>query len=81
MFFDCSNIVNIELSSFDTKNVHHMEDMFFNCKSLTNINLSSFDIENAMIGYFFHGCIKLKNSPYFYYNKNDIKILHQLTKI
>jgi len=30
---------------------------------------------------FLGGCNKLKNSPYFYYNKNDSKILHQLKKI
>ncbi len=58
-----------------------MENMFCNYKSLTSISLSSFDIENAIICFFFDGCNKLKNSPYFYYNKNDSKILHQLKKI
>ena len=46
LFINCENILNIDLSSFDTKNVTDMSWMFYGCESLDNINLSSFDTEN-----------------------------------
>jgi len=62
MFCNCCNLINIDLSSFDTKNVINMSYMFYGCSNLTNIDLSSFDTKNAtdMSG-MFHGCSKLTN--------------------
>ena len=45
MFSCCFNITNLDLSSFDTKNVTDMSYMFYNCNKLTNLYLSSFDYE------------------------------------
>ena len=39
LFCYCKNILNIDLSSFDTKNVTNMSHMFQYCSNLTNINL------------------------------------------
>ena len=44
MFFECSSLTNIDLSSFNTQNVKNMSNMFYDCDSLTNINLSNFNI-------------------------------------
>ena len=46
MFWNCSNLTNIDLSSFDTKNIINMSYMFHYCINLTNIDLSSFDTKN-----------------------------------
>ena len=43
MFFNCSKITNLDLSSFDTGKVTNMNYMFNGCYNLTNMNLSSFD--------------------------------------
>jgi len=58
MFSGCSKLSNIDLSSFDTKNVTNMSHMFSGCCNLTNIDLSSFDTKNVtnMIGMFFFCC-------------------------
>ena len=40
MFSKCYNLINLDLSSFDTKNVTNINNMFYNCYYLTNINLS-----------------------------------------
>ena len=45
MFFNCSNLQSIDLSSFTTENVVDMSDLFHDCTSLTSINLNSFTIE------------------------------------
>ena len=44
MFSDCSSLININLSNFNTQNVTNMNSMFDGCSSLTNINLSNFNI-------------------------------------
>ena len=48
MFFKCSKLTNIDLSSFNTKNVTNMSYMFYECSKLTKIDLSSFNTENVI---------------------------------
>ena len=45
----CSKLKNIDLSSFDTKNVNNMSSMFIHCSNLTNMDLSSFDTKMLLI--------------------------------
>ena len=61
MFYRCSNLTNIDLSSFNTKNVTNMSCMFYGCSNLTNIDLSSFNTKNVtnMSGMFSY-CSNLK---------------------
>ena len=50
----CSNLKNIDLSSFNTQNVTNMLGMFNRCSNLKNIDLSSFDtkkVTNMIIMY------------------------------
>ena len=47
MFYGCKNIINIDLSSFNSKNVTNMSFMFYDCINLEKINLSSFDTKNV----------------------------------
>ena len=62
MFKNCENIVNIDLFSFDTKNVLDMSEMFSGCSCLENIDLSSFDTKNVTnMSNMFSGCSKLIN--------------------
>ena len=39
MFCGCNNITNLNLSSFDTKNVTNMNHMFFCCKKLVYVKI------------------------------------------
>ena len=43
MFYNCSSLISIDLSSFNTSNVKNMGGMFYKCSSLTSIDLSSFN--------------------------------------
>ena len=43
MFFQCSDITEIDLSNFNTSKVNNMIGMFNGCSSLTSLNLSYFD--------------------------------------
>ena len=62
MFYDCSNLINIDLSLFNTKNITNMSQIFSGCSNLKNIDLSSFNTKSVinMFG-MFSGCSNLKN--------------------
>ena len=43
MFYNCTNLISLDLSNFNTSNVTDMDFMFDSCTSLSSINISSFD--------------------------------------
>ena len=47
MFSGCKNIINIDLSSFNSKDITNMSFMFYDCVNLEKIDLSSFDTKNV----------------------------------
>ena len=55
MFRDLSNLISLDVSSFDTSKVTNMETMFSRMFNLTTLNLSNFDTSKvtSMIGMFF----------------------------
>ena len=63
MFYNCSSLIELDLSNFNTNNVTNMSYMFFGCSSLKELNLSNFNTNNVInISGLFGGCSdKLKN--------------------
>jgi len=47
MFYNCRNIVSIDLSSFDFKKVTDMSNMFSECYNLKNVDLSFLDTKST----------------------------------
>ena len=47
MFNQCSKLIDLDLSNFDTRNVTDMSMMFMGCKSLSKLDLTSFDTHNV----------------------------------
>ena len=76
MFRECSSLININLSNFNTNNVTNMSGMFYGCSSLTNINLSNFNTNNVtdMSG-MFSGCSSLININLSNFNTNNVTIM------
>ena len=61
MFYNCNNLINIDLSTFDTKGVINLGGMFYGCSNLTKIDLSSFNTLNVTnMGGMFYNCSKLE---------------------
>ena len=77
MFYGCKNITNIDLSSFNTKNVTNMNSMFAHCSNLSNINLSSFNTQNVtnMSGMFAQ-CSNLLNVDLSSFNTQNVTNMH-----
>ena len=75
MFYGCSNLIKLNLSSFNTQNVLDMGEMFNGCKNLKYLDLSNFDTENAIIMIsMFHDCSALKKENII---TKDAKILEK----
>ena len=76
MFYKCSNITNIDLSLFKSKNVMDMNSMFCLCQNLTSINLSDFDTKKvSQMQLLFQGCCNLTSldlSSFDTRNVNDL---------
>ena len=73
MFYDCNNIINIDLSSFNTTMTTNMVSMFDGCLNLENINFSSFNTENVtnMLG-MFGQCGNLMNIDLSSFNTENV---------
>lgn len=62
MFWGCTNLKEIDLTNFDTKNVTDMNRMFEGCSSVVTLDLTSFDTSKVTnMGRLFAGCTNLKN--------------------
>lgn len=60
MFYYCSSLTELDLSSFDTSKVTDMSYMFVYCISLADLNLSNFNTSNVIdMSGMFAGCITL----------------------
>ena len=61
MFLSMSNIVEIDLSNFDTSSVTDMSYMFYYCFSLSSLNVSNFDTSLVTdMSYMFFFCSSLE---------------------
>ena len=62
MFYGCFNLINLDVSGFDTGNVTNMGGMFWGCSNLSNLDVSGFDTRNVTnMCDIFLGCSSLSN--------------------
>lgn len=76
MFSDCTGLTELDLSSFDTHNVHWMKGMFSGCTNLVTIYASENfvtpdPIYNAAYDYLFYNCTSLVGGAGTAYNGNQ----------
>ena len=73
MFYCCSCLKSIDLSSFNTKNVNNMSSMFNGCSSLESIDLSSFNTTNVNdMSWMFYNCSSLKKIDLSSFNTTNV---------
>ena len=73
MFYNCSNIIDIDLSLFNTKIITNMICFCYGCFNLKNINLTSFNTESVknMSGLFYN-CSNLENINFSSFNTKNV---------
>lgn len=60
-FYDCTNLIELDLSRFCTPKVQGMEKMFCNCKKLKRLDLRGFDLAVIRdMRSMFEGCCSLE---------------------
>ena len=57
MFYNCTSIIKLDFTNFNTKNINEMEAMSCDCSSLIDINLSNFNTNKVTnMSHMFHRC-------------------------
>ena len=73
MFYNCQNIIDLNLMDFDSGNVENMSHMFEKCSNLKDIKLYLFDTKNVTnMSYMFSGCEKLIIIDLSYFNTINV---------
>jgi hypothetical protein len=72
LFQNCSNLININLSSFPMENVYDTSNMFLGCVMLEKIDLSNLNTKVSNTSNMFSGCTNLKNINLSNFTKNII---------
>ena len=73
MFYGCSGLNSLDLSTFDTNRVTDMSGMFSGCSSLSSLNLSSFNTSNVTdMSNMFYGCNSLSSLDLSTFNTSNV---------
>ena len=79
MFYECYNIKNIDLSSFDSRCVTSTLSMFMYCINLESINLSSFNTRNVKnMTQMFSYCKRLNNINLSSFDTTNVRSLREM---
>ena len=84
MFSCCNNIIEIDLSNFDTSKVVSMSGMFYECNSLEYLSgISNLDTSNVTdMSYMFHSCESLSILPDIsHWNTSNVKDMSRMFSI
>ena len=89
MFYGCSNLTKINLSSFDTESVNNMSYLFYDCSNLITIEPSLLKLKNVInMSSMFYNCSNLEkielnfntnniiNMSYMFCNCFSVKEIH-----
>ena len=79
MFYWCSSLTSLDLSSFNTANVTNMSNMFYYCSSLTSLDLSSFNTANVTsMERMFYVCSSLTSLDLSSFNPANVTSMEQM---
>ena len=79
LFKDCSNIIEIDLSNFDSLQVVNMGYMFYGCSNLTFLNLSNFNTSSVTtMSNKFNGCKELTSLDLSNFDASKVNIINSM---
>ena len=79
MFYGCSDIIEIDLSNFNTSIVKYMNSMFRGCSSLISLNLSNFVTSKVTnMNWMFRECSSLTSLNLSNFDTSELKIMNNM---
>ena len=79
MFYQCSKLTTLDLSSFNTSNVTNMISMFNACNKLTTLDVSNFDTSKITnMTYMFYGCQMLTTLDLSSFNTSKVTSMNSM---
>lgn len=73
VFYNCSNLIELDLSSWNTGNVTNMSNIFYGCNNLVSVNLNGWNTNNvADMQRMFNTCSKLKSFNFTSWNTSNV---------
>ena len=77
MFYGCSGLTSLDVSSFDTSNVTDMNSMFQFCNGLTSLDLRNFNTSNVThMNGMFYGCSGLTSLDLSNFNTSNVTLMN-----
>ena len=75
MFYDMANLIEVDLSNFNSNNIISTKEMFYNCFNLKKINLSDKFNASSVISMYrmFYNCISLESLDLSNFNTLSVK--------
>ena len=79
MFYKCKDLYDLDLSSFNTKNVTNMSFMFHRCESLEKLKLTNLNTEKVInMSGMFNECEKLKDLDLSSFKTKNVKDMSKM---
>ena len=79
MFYKCTDLCDIDLSNFNTKNVTNMSFMFHRCESLANLKLTNLNTEKVInMSGMFNECEKIKELDLSSFKTQNVKDMSKM---
>ena len=73
MFEDCSDLISLDLSTFDTSKTTDMHSMFQDCHNLTSLDVSNLNTSNVRdMSLMFYGCSSLTSLDLSSFNTSNV---------
>ena len=75
LFNGCSNLIAVNLTTWDVSNVINMNNMFYSCESLIKLDMSSWDVQSlSQANNMFSFCKKLKSLNLFKWRSKNASL-------
>ena len=79
IFYQCSDIIEIDLSNFNTSKLRDMDYMFSDCSSLISLNLSNFNTSQVRyMDSMFSGCSSLISLNLSNFNTSQVRYMNSM---
>ena len=79
LFSNCKNLIHIDLTKFDPRDITDMTKIFYKCTNLKSVNFSNFNSSNLTnMSQMFYGCINLDDIKFSSFNVINVTDMSEM---